>query len=228
MRWLRKLLAVTFLGTLLCMPSYAQDEITIVAPATETGEDLDLYAVIEIFKASESTEDFEKKLNDPDEGVNNIDLDGDGEVDFIRVFEYADGNTHVLVLQVAISEDTYQDLATIEIEKVEDSDEVYAQVRGDEEIYGEDYLIEPVETVYVTTVVFFGPMFRPGYRLYRPPWRWGYFPRWWRPFPRVSRSVYRSKVSRHHTARRNRHTTRAKSTRANNVYKTQRRRGPGG
>jgi hypothetical protein len=228
MRWIRTLMATTFLGVVLCVPSYAQEEITIVAPATETGEDLDLYAVIEIFKESESIEDFEKRLNDPDEGVNNIDLDGDGQVDFIRVFEYADGNTHVLVLEVAVSEDTYQDLATIEIEKAEDSDEVNAQVHGDEEIYGVDYYIEPVETVYVTTVVFFGPMFRPGYRLYRPPWRWGRLPRWWRPYPRVSRSVYRSKTARHHQARKNRHTTRARSTKANNVYRTQRRPGPGG
>ncbi len=204
--------------------AYAQEETVYIVPATETGEDLDLYAVIELFKQAESIEDFEKALNDPDNGVNNIDLDGDGEVDFIRVMEHAEGNTHVLVLQVAVAEDTYEDLATIEIEKSETSDEVSAQVHGAEEYYGEDYYIEPTTTIYVTTVVFFGPMFRPGYRLYRPRWRWLLLPPWWRPWPRVSRSVYRSKVARHHRVQRNIHTTKARSTRSKNVYRTQRKR----
>jgi hypothetical protein len=217
-----------WLAALLCAfvlaDGYAQEEVVYVAPATETGEDLDLYAVIELFKEAESIEDFEKALNDPDNGVNNIDLDGDGEVDFIRVVEHAEGNTHVLVLQVAVAEDTYQDLATIEIEKSETSDEVSAQVHGVEEYYGEDYYIEPTTTIYVTTVVFFGPMFRPGYRLYRPPWRWRALPPWWRPWPRVSRSVYRSKTAHHRHAQKNRHTKKARSTKSKNVYRTQKRR----
>ena len=48
-----------------------------VEPATETGEDLDLYAVIDLFKESESIEDFEQALNGESNGVNNLDLDGD-------------------------------------------------------------------------------------------------------------------------------------------------------
>ena len=35
-----------------------------------------------MFKESESIEDFEQALNSESNGVNNLDLDGDGEIDF--------------------------------------------------------------------------------------------------------------------------------------------------
>ena len=41
----------------------------------------------------------------------------DEEVDFIRVVEEVSGETHLVVLQVPMGEDDYQDVATIEIEK---------------------------------------------------------------------------------------------------------------
>ncbi len=62
----------------------AQEEITVVAPTSEAAEGLDLKAVSELFKDSENLEEFEKALNDPEVGINNLDLDENGEVDFIR------------------------------------------------------------------------------------------------------------------------------------------------
>ncbi len=47
------------------------------APATEAGQDLDLFGVLETFSESEDLEDFEKRLNDPDMGLNNMDLNQD-------------------------------------------------------------------------------------------------------------------------------------------------------
>ena len=49
------------------------------------GDNLDLYAVLTLFQKSKTIEDFEKSLNDEKTGINNLDLDLDKKVDFIKV-----------------------------------------------------------------------------------------------------------------------------------------------
>jgi hypothetical protein len=78
---------------------------------------LDLQAVAELFKDAKDLEEFEKSLNDLEIGVNNLDLDDNGEVDFIRVMEEASDDVHVIVLQVPLGKNEFQDVATIEVEK---------------------------------------------------------------------------------------------------------------
>jgi hypothetical protein len=111
------------------------------APATEAAQDLDLFAVLDVFKESQNVEDFETRLNDPDAGVVNLDLNGDEEVDFLGVFEEVDGEVHVLILRAFISADESQDIASIELERI--GEDVTVQVVGDPGIYGPDYIIEP-------------------------------------------------------------------------------------
>lgn len=127
--------------------SQAQEKVTIVAPTSEAAEGLDLHAVAEVFKDSPNLKEFEKTLNDPDEGINNLDLDENGEVDFIRVVEEISGDTHIIILQTLLGENEIQDVATIEIEK--SGEDYNMQVSGDEMIYGSHYYIVP--GVYVLT-----------------------------------------------------------------------------
>jgi hypothetical protein len=135
-KWLVLIFVLGFLpGAIL----YAQEE---TPPLTEAGEDLDLYGVLELFLVAEDLESFEKALNDPKSEVNNLDLDGNEEVDYVRVEEHVEGNTHVIVLQVPLGENDYQDMATIEIEKL-DNGEYTLQAVGNEEIYGENFIVEP-------------------------------------------------------------------------------------
>ena len=172
----------------------AQEETTIVTPSTEAAESLDLKAVSELFKESANLEEFEKSLNDPDIGINNLDLDENGEVDFIRVVEEMVENTHVIILQVPISEDEFQDIATIEVEKTGD-EEYNMQVRGNEVIYGADYYIYPRYTrIYTWPIISW--MYRPHYRPYRSIYYFGYYPRWWRPFRPVHINIYRTRTVR--------------------------------
>jgi len=42
----------------------------------------------------ENLEDFEKKLNNPDTQISNLDLNEDGEVDYLRVIETSKDETH--------------------------------------------------------------------------------------------------------------------------------------
>jgi hypothetical protein len=167
------------------------------------GDNLDLNGVLELFKESKDVEDFEKKLNTESNGVNNLDLNEDGEVDYIRVVDHADSNAHSLALQVPVNETESQDVAVIEMEEVEE-DKVNLQVIGDSELYGEEYMVEPAEEKNPSVVVNVNTwrpvrhIYGPRYVAWRSPYRWGYYPKWHRPWRRVTWAVYRPRVIRYH------------------------------
>ncbi|MDG1331750.1 MAG: hypothetical protein P8P74_05440 [Crocinitomicaceae bacterium] len=167
------------------------------------GDNLDLNGVLELFKESKDVEDFEKKLNTESNGVNNLDLNEDGEVDYIRVVDHADSNAHSLALQVPVNETESQDVAVLEMEEVEE-DKVNLQVIGDSELYGEEYMIEPADEKNASIVVNVNTwrpvrhIYGPRYVAWRSPYRWGYYPRWHRPWRRVGWAVYRPRIIRYH------------------------------
>lgn len=108
------------------------------------GDHLNLYAVFDLFQDSQTFEDFEKKLNDRDTRINNLDLNNDGKTDYIKVIDHKEGEIHSVVLQVPISESENQDVAVIEIERGKNY-EINIQIIGNEDLYGNDYIIEPSE-----------------------------------------------------------------------------------
>ena len=165
-------------------------ETAVIAPASEAAEGLDLRAVGELFRNAPNAEAFERDLNDPKKGVNNLDLDDNGDVDYIRVVDQATGDTHVLILQVPLSETEFQDVATIEVEK--SKNKTYeVQLHGNEQIYGVDYYVRPAGVVWAS-VAFIGWLYSPVYRPYRSVYYYGYYPPYWRPWRPVSVSVYRT------------------------------------
>lgn len=200
--------------------TFAQDDESTITPLTEAGENLDLQAVLELYMDSETVEDFEKALNDSTNEINNLDLNEDGEVDYIRVVEYVDGDAHVLVLQVPLAENEYQDVATINIEKTDD--DYVIQAAGDTEIYGEDYYIEPEEEAQASTTTVVVVMYGYGYSPWISPYRWRVYPVWWRPWRPHPVTVYRSRVIRHHRHH-YRHTRYRRTARAHNTYKQHRK-----
>ena len=106
------------------------------------GDNLNLYAVMELFQSSETLEGFERKLNSQTEKINNLDLNNDDKIDYIRVMDHVDGNTHNIVLQVSINEKENQDVAYFIVDK-NDKGGVQIQLVGDEALYGKDYILEP-------------------------------------------------------------------------------------
>lgn len=75
------------------------------------GDNLNLYAVLKLFQESETLEGFERKLNEEDSEINNLDLDGDNLTDYIRVEDNVEGNLHTISLKVAVSDNEDQDVA---------------------------------------------------------------------------------------------------------------------
>jgi hypothetical protein len=166
------------------------------------GENFSLEGALELFKGSESPEEFEKKLNSEDGKVNNLDLNGDGEIDYIKVIDKNDGNVHAFILQAVVSEHESQDVAVIELEKEAD-DKATLQIVGDEALYGEETIVEPqqeikshagTKTSNVTVNVYTWPVvhyiYRPTYRIWVSPWGWHARPVWWRPWRPVHYHVF--------------------------------------
>ncbi|CAN5877112.1 hypothetical protein BH11BAC7_BH11BAC7_15120 [soil metagenome] len=205
---MKKLIIISaiFLG---CFANAAAQADSLGLP----GDDLDLFGVLDMFKQSATLEEFEKKLNDPSNEINNLDLNSDGNVDYIRVIDRVEGDAHAIVLQVPVSATESQDVAAIELEK---SGEASAdlQVVGDEEIYGEDYIVEANEEAdaadkkwqefspVVVVNVWMWPAVRyvyaPAYVIWVSPYRWAYYPVYWKPWRPVAWRVHHARVVRYH------------------------------
>ena len=92
------LLAIGF-GLLIPTLSYADETVTVTATSSDISENLDLKTVATLFGQAKDLEQFEQLLNDPDSAFSNLDLNADGEVDYLRVIETADNNRHLVVVQ---------------------------------------------------------------------------------------------------------------------------------
>ena len=109
-----------------------------------TGDNFSLEGALALFKKAASLEEFEKMLNEEGNNVNNLDLNGDGEIDYILVNAMKEGDTHAIVLSTYLNEKEQQDIAVIGIEKT-GSESARLQIEGDADLYTENTIIEPKE-----------------------------------------------------------------------------------
>lgn len=222
MKW-SSIMLTTLVAFFFSAALYAQDTETNATNETDTegsglpGDHFSLEGALEMFKKSENLEDFEKALNTEDNIVNNLDLNEDGETDYIKVIDHMDGDVHAIVLQAVVSEKESQDVAVIEIEKT-GAESAELQIIGDEDIYGEQVISEPSDEdkdggkkggkggpylmqppmPFVVNVWLWSPVrfvYRPGYVVYASPWGWRRYPGWWRPFRPQPFAVWRVRVA---------------------------------
>ena len=167
----------TLLMTLMLMSAalWADETVTVSANSSDISEGLDLKVVAKLFAEAKNLEEFENMLNNPDSAFCNLDLNGDGQVDYLRVVEIGDGNKRLIVLQAVLAKDIYQDVASIYVEK-KDNNEVSVQVVGDEYVYGTNYIIEPV---YVYRPVIYDWFWSDAWFAWHSPWYWGDSPAYW-------------------------------------------------
>jgi len=183
-----------------------QKEIDLADSTGLPGDNFSLQGALGLFKESKSLEDFEKRLNTKDNDVNNLDLNGDGKTDYVKVNTISKDDVHAVILQVPVSKTENQDLAVIEIEKQGDASAM-VQIIGDKELYPENTIVEPagtsepadpgnskrgpsafsMGTPFVFVNVWGWPcvqfMFAPAFVGWVSPWYWGYYPMWWSPWP---------------------------------------------
>lgn len=192
------------------------------------GDNFSLQGALQMFQKAGSPEEFEKLINSEDNGVNNLDLNNDGEIDYVRVVDKMDKDLHVFILQVPVAESESQDIAVIEIEKTGDTTAIL-QIIGDEDIYGEEIIVEPdgrgeddafidynynnalsgpntdhysATTPRVVVNVWLWPSVRfvyaPIYRPWVSPWRWRHYPAWWRPWRPLTWHVWHPRPRIYH------------------------------
>lgn len=184
------LLTLAICGTL---QSYGQ-----AVEAEVPGDNFSLEGALELFKQSGSPEEFERLLNSPDSKVNNLDLNGDGYIDYIRVHDRYEGNVHAFIIQAVIAERELQDIAVVTLEKLANGRAVL-QIIGDEDIYGIETIIEPTQEVRTyagartnrTVInVWAWPsvqyVYGPYYSGWVSPWGWYDRPVWWHPWRPVA------------------------------------------
>ena len=157
------------------------------ATNNQISENLDLRAVASIFGDAQNLEDFERRLNDPAYPISNLDLNYDNRVDYLRVVETVEQNTHLVIIQAVINFNTYQDVATIDIDR-DYNNNLQVQVVGNNYIYGANCIYEPV---YNRSPVIFASLFCNNYRPYTSNWRWNYYPKTYRTWEPCA--VYRYK-----------------------------------
>lgn len=177
-----KILSLAMMAFLSLSSVFAQDRTTVTANNSDVSDNLDLRAVASIFGDSRDLSDFERRLNDPNSQISNLDLNGDNRVDYLRVIETVEGNVHLIIIQSVLGHDNYQDIATVEVER-DRYNKVQVQVVGDVYMYGNNYIYEPV---YAYTPVIYTSFWVGNYRPYYSSWYWGYYPSFyiaWSPFP---------------------------------------------
>lgn len=160
----------------------AQSQTTVYAKNSDISDNLDLRAVASMFGESANLQDFERRLNDPKYQISNLDLNGDNEVDYLRVIESVENRTHVVIIQAVLDRDVYQDIATIDVER-DNYNNVSVQVVGNTYLYGANYIYEPV---YSVAPVIYTSFWVNNYRPYYSTWYWGYYPTYytaWTPYP---------------------------------------------
>lgn len=176
-----KLLLIAFTA-LVFGSCAAQNQTTVYAKNSDISDNLDLRAVASMFGESANLQDFERRLNDPKYQISNLDLNGDDQVDYLRVIESVEDRTHVVIIQAVLDRDVYQDVATIDVER-DNYNKVSVQVVGNTYLYGDNYIYEPV---YSVAPVIYTSFWVTNYRPYYSTWYWGYYPTYytaWRPYP---------------------------------------------
>jgi hypothetical protein len=205
--------------SLLNQPVFSQEDTTALSGLP--GDNLDLYAVLTVFQKSKTIEAFEKSLNDEKLKINNLDLNLDKKIDFIKVVSRKKDDSHTFILQVDVTKDETQDVAVILLDK-DKNQKVSLQIVGDEDLYGKDYVIEPkgnspvtpnpgytgenpvTVTVPVTTtvVVESAPIvqyvYSPAYVPYVPPYYYGYYPPWFGFATVMAVGIYRNNHYHNH------------------------------
>lgn len=140
---------------------------------------LDLNAVAAAFAESRSVREFEEILNSSRYMINNLDLNRDGWIDYLRVIETHRGYYHTMLIQACLGYGVFQDVATLIAERR--SNALYVEVVGDRYLYGYNYIVRPV---FVKRPPLWDVFGRPTYAVWVSPYYYDYYPSYYtRPKP---------------------------------------------
>ena len=157
-------------------------------------ENLDLEAVGDLLQRADNAEEFEYLLNNED-GVNNLDLNGDGYTDYISVAEYDDryDDQRGFTLFDRFGPDEIQEIASIIFDRNRaDAPGARILLRGNEQIYGDDNYYE---TNWLDkSLAIAGSLFGDRNDRYESPYYYDNYPENYEPYRVVETPVYRTRI----------------------------------
>ena len=159
-----------------------------ITQAVSADKGLNLKAVGELLKNAKDAAEFEKLLNDPKSGVNNLDLNGDGKVDYIKVTEFGDGKVRGFSLTTEPKQGEEQEIATIKIEKADEQGTAVVETKGNPQIYGANHYYQSSWSGLGTGMLL-GYLFG-SHRPYASPFSYGNYPYSYSPYRTVPYETY--------------------------------------
>ena len=158
-------------------------------------DNFDLSRIGPLLERSDNVEEFEGYLNEPN-GINNIDFNGDGYVDYLSVREFGDDydDQHGLSLYCNYGDDLIQDIATVYFYRDEPT---YPGSRiliyGDDRLYGDNYYYE---TNWLDRAFSLATYLFADHDLYYSPYYYDYYPPSYVVYEVVDTPIYVTRITR--------------------------------
>lgn len=172
--------------------SSTHNEVKITSNAAD-GFDLTLLG--EVLKNTKlNAEKIEQTVNDEATGINNVDLNEDGDPDIISVREYDAGPGiagYSLYIKLSSNENDIQELCDIKVKGLNGTQAV-AQIQGNEQIYGPDAYYST--DLSFTDALVLSILLRPHPYYISPGYYPGYYPGWYHPYHVVPMTAYRTRT----------------------------------
>ena len=176
------LVSFSFVG---CGSSGNSGQVIVNSSQPSIGENLDLRAVGEVIKNSRNPQEIEQKLN-ADDGINNLDLDGDGNRDYLKVTEYGQGSEHGYSI-CAVLKDGEPEVANVVVNTATSQ----MTMNGNSQYYGNNNTYQSSFTT--TDFLLLSWLMRPNYSYYHSPYHYGYYGYGYGYRPVVSYHTYSSR-----------------------------------
>ena len=156
---------------------------------------LDLQSLGQLAQTCNSASDLEYKLNQTG-SINNLDLNEDGQVDYLKVTEYGNGSQRGL----SITDDFQnpqtntietQEIATINFAAANNNGYGNVYINGNQNLYGQNASYQ--STIALQNFMMWNYLFAP-HPYYVSPYHYGYYPRTYRVYRTVPASNYTTRT----------------------------------
>lgn len=153
---------------------------------------LSLVALGELVKKSSDAKTLEEELNKPN-SINNLDLNEDDKVDYLKVTEYGKDNVRGLSITDEVAPGETQEIATIEISKSEQKADM--AIAGNNTIYRDPGSMHYHSSFGLTDMLILGYLFSPRHTYWASPYGYGAYPRNYQPYGVSPHNSYANRVA---------------------------------
>ncbi len=134
---------------------------------------LNLQAVTDLATKVKSAQEFEQELNKPNNPINNLDLNEDNTIDFIKITEINNDTGKGFSLTTEVAPNDEQELAVIQFEVDEATQQATVQTTGNPQVYGNHHHYH--NRMGLTDVLIWGYFLR-NMMPYSSPWGYNRYP----------------------------------------------------